>query len=305
MAVLLAAAATACGGKKPYKIDGTVEGLGTQNVTAVFYDGQCIREITTNAVNSKFHIEGNAEQPVVMELYDKQRNRIGCLVAQNGNEIAVKYKAGDPSFMEASGNELSAGLASFLKQNGKNLNAAIEKSIATSPASDLTAILAGYYYDINGDAARADSLLALVKVNTPTLAYILESRREIASRMGAKPEKISEVRMYSSNDTVIVYEPSAEKSTLFLFSDDNKMPDSIINYIDSVAKEYRIAAVRMSVDSFGWGRERARFPKDVDHFWTVGGVANENLRQFNIPRLPYFVVVDTASNQIYRGSSLP
>ena len=46
-----------CGGKQPYKIDGTVEGLGTQNLTIIYHGGTPLREMTINAVNSAFHIE--------------------------------------------------------------------------------------------------------------------------------------------------------------------------------------------------------------------------------------------------------
>ena len=109
-ALCIASLATSCGGKKPYRIDGTVEGLGTQNITAIYHDGTSLRTMTTNAVNSTFHIEGSSEQPVIIELYDNQRQRIGCVAARNGEEIKVKFKAADRSFMEATGDELSAAL---------------------------------------------------------------------------------------------------------------------------------------------------------------------------------------------------
>lgn len=297
--------ATSCGGKKQYKIDGTIEGIGTQNVTALYYDGNTLREMTTNAVNSSFHIEGSVGQPVVMEFYDNQRRRIGCVVVANGDEIKVGYKIGDPYFMKVEGNDMSEALASFISNNSANLNDAIEKRLESIPADDLSAILAGYYYDINIDPLRADSLLSKVNSQNVQFNAIAESRREIAARMGDTDGKIKEMRLYSSKDTLINYAPSTSDSTLFIFTDLYSMPDSILHYADSVARDMRVASVRLNVDSFGWHKDAARFSKKVDHLWAIGGVANPHLRQFNIPRIPYFIVTDTAANQIYRGDSLP
>lgn len=105
-----------CGGKKPYRIDGTIEGLGTQNVTAIYHDGTSLKSVTTNAVNSAFHIEGSSEQPVIIELYDNQRHRIGCIAAKNGEEIKVKFKTGDPYFMERRATSLRNRSASSSKR---------------------------------------------------------------------------------------------------------------------------------------------------------------------------------------------
>lgn len=298
-------AAVACGGKKPYRIDGTVEGLGTQNVTAVYYDGTSLKEVTTNAVNSEFHIEGRAGQPVVIEIYDNQRHRIGCVAAKNGEEIKVKFKAGDAYFMESSGNRLSEELSEFLRKNADDLNGAIEKRIASAPADELSVLLAGYYYDITADAMRADSILSLIDNATVTANAMLRPKAEMAERMARTPEKAASFVLYASTDTMATFEPSTTTNTLYIFTDIHNMPDSIIEYADSMAREWRVASIRLSVDSFGWHKDTRRFSRKVEHFWALGGVANGQLRDFNIPRVPYFIVADTAANQIYRGTSLP
>lgn len=299
------AMATSCGGKSPYKIDGTVEGLGTQNVTAIYHDGTSLKEVSTNAVNSVFHLEGFAEQPIVIELYDNQRRRIGCIAASNGEDIKVKYKVGEPYFMEASGSKLSTSLGDFLKKNATGLNGAIERQITAAPGDELSALLAGYYYDISEDAVRADSILSLIDNSTITGNAILRSKSETASRMATQPGKVTAMELFSSADSIVSYEPSSKTNTLYIFTDVTKMPDSIVEYADSVAREIRVASIRLSIDTFGWHKDALRFPKKVDHLWALGGVANEQLRCFNIPAVPYFVVADTAFNQIYRGTSLP
>lgn len=301
----IAAVATSCGGKKTYKIEGTVEGLGTRNITALYFDGSSFREIQSNAVNSRFTIEGSAEAPVIIEFYDKERNRLGCLVAQNGDDIKVKFKVNDPCFMEVTGNELSTSLATFLTGNRKNLNEAIERRLASTPNDDLSAILAAYYYDISASPARADSLLANVSAVTPSFNALLDSRRMVASRLGAAPAKVSEMKLFYSADTLVTYAPASATNTLFIFTDLHSMPDSILAYADSLARDIRVATIRLNTDTFGWHRDAARFSKKVDHLWAVGGVANPQLKQFDIPRVPYFVVTDSAGNQIYRGHRLP
>lgn len=303
--MLTVVALTACGGKKPYKIDGTVEGLGTQNVTAIYHDGTSLKEVTTNAVNSEFHIEGRAEQPVVIELYDNQRNRIGCVAVKNGDEVKVKFKAGDPYFMESDGNKLSEALGAFLKKNADGLNEAIECQIASAPSDELTALLAGYYYDINEDAARADSILSLIDNTTITGNAMLRAKAEQASRQAVMPGKAETIELWASTDTIVKFEPSKKSNTLYIFTDVHNMPDSIIEYADSMAREIKVASIRLSIDTFGWHNDARRFSKKVEHFWALGGVGNEQLRCFNLPDVPYFIVTDTTSTQIYRGTTLP
>lgn len=298
-------ALTACGSKKPYKISGTVEGLGTQNITAIYFDGTSLKEVSTNSVNSEFHLEGSSDTPRVMELYDKQRNRIGCLIVKNGEELTVKFKAGDPYFMEVTGNELSASLAAFLKKNADSLNVAIEQRIAASPGDELSSILATYFYDINLNRQGADSLLSLLNGNNMAINPLLRAKMETAARLAVKTADVDTLRLFSSADSIVRYAPSEKTNTLFIFTDIHTIPDSIVEYADSLARDIRVATVRLAIDTFGWHKETQRFSKKVDHLWALGSVANEELRCFDIPRVPYFVVVDTTATQIYRGSSLP
>lgn len=296
---------TGCGGKKPYRIDGTVEGLGTQNLTVIYHDGNALKVFTTNAVDSKFHIEGMADEPVAIELYDNQRNRIGCVVARNGEEITVKYKVGDRNYMEAKGNKLSAELAEFLQKNGNNLNSAIERRLTTMVADELSELLAGYYYDINADASRADSLLRLADSESRIGDVMLQYKGEMASRLASAPVKIESMRLLSTADSMMSYKPSTKTNTLYIFTDIYAMPDSIVEYADSVAKDIQVASIRLSTDSFGWHKDAARFSKRVTHLWAPGGVADSELRRLNIPQVPYFVVADSTGAQIYRGNTLP
>lgn len=297
--------AGACGSKSPYKIDGTVEGMGTQNVTAIYYAGTSLKEVSTNAINSVFHIEGNSEEPVVVEFYDNQRNRIGCVVAQNGDEVAVKYKYGTPNYMEATGNETSELLSAFLNKNGDALNGAIEKQIMSEPASALSEVLAAYYYDVSDDAVRADSVLSLFDYTTVVNNPMLRGKAEVAARLADVDETVEAFDLFSSNDSIEHFAPSTETPTLYIFTDVHRLPDSILNYADSLARDIRVALIRLSVDTFGWHKDTYRFSKKVKHFWALGGTANERLDCFNIPSVPYFVVADTTARQIYRGTCLP
>lgn len=296
---------TGCGGKKSYKIDGTVEGLGTQNLTVIYHDGNALREFTTNAVDSKFHIEGMSDEPVAIELYDNKGNRIGCVVARNGEEISVKYKVSDRNYMEAKGNKLSAALAEFLQKNGNDLNSAIEHRLTSTAADELSELLAGYYYDINANAQSADSLLRLADSESHIGDVMLRYKSEIAARLSAAPAKIERMRLLSSADSLTNYEPSAKTNTLYIFTDIYSIPDSIVEYADSVAKDMKVASVRLAIDSFGWHKDTARFSKKVTHLWAPGGVADSALRSLDIPRVPFFIVADTTGAQIYRGSLLP
>ena len=297
--------ASGCGGNKPYKIDGVIEGIGTQNITAIYHDGTALKVANTNAVNSAFHLEGIAEQPVVIEFFNNQRQRIGCVAARNGEEITVKFKVSDPYFIEASGNELTASLAEFLKKNSASLNDAIYRQISNAPDADLSVLLATYYYDINPNPLKADSLFMLFDNKTIAANALLQSKAEIAARLAKSPGPMPVLALFSNSDTITDFAPSTDKNTLYIFTDANKMPDSIVAFADSMARELRVASIRLSLDSFGWHNDCRRFSKKVVHLWALGGVANPQLKEFNLPRVPFFIIADTTAHAIYRGSSMP
>lgn len=69
------------------------------------------------------------------------------------------------------------------------------------------------------------------------------------------------MRLMSSADSLTSYEPSVKTNTLYIFTDIYSIPDSIVEYADSVAKDMKVASVRLSIDSFGWHKDAARFSK--------------------------------------------
>ncbi|MDE6317959.1 MAG: hypothetical protein K2L73_06130, partial [Muribaculaceae bacterium] len=192
-----------------------------------------------------------------------------------------------------------------LKKNADSLNVAIEQRIAASPGDELSSILATYFYDINLNRQGADSLLSLLNGNNTAVNPLLRAKMETAARIAVTTADVDTLRLFSSADSIVKYAPSEKTNTLFIFTDIHTIPDSIVEYADSLARDIRVATVRLSMDTFGWHKDTKRFSKKVDHLWALGGVANEELRCFDIPRVPYFVVVDTTATQIYRGSSLP
>lgn len=301
--IFMAFVVGACGSKPPYKIDGTVEGLGTQNIFAIYHDGNSMKEVMTNAVDSRFHLEGRSPQPLVIELYNNRRHRIGCIVAQDGDEIDVTFKAADPQYISVKGNEISEALAAFLTKNAGNLNEAIQRQLQSSPDDALSSILAAYYYDTSIDPAGADSLLTAL-TPSPAAYAMLQSKMEQTHRLAQGNNDIGVVEFLASSGKMEKISPSKTSNTLYMFNDAYSVADSIIAKADSIARKCNVVYIRTAVDTFGWYRESHRFSNKIKHLWGLGGAANPQLRDFNIPHIPFYVMVDTAGHQISRSTSL-
>ena len=57
-----------CGGRDDYKLDVTVEGLGTQSVSLYFYTRDGLRTISIPVVDGHLEYTSSSQNPVLIEL---------------------------------------------------------------------------------------------------------------------------------------------------------------------------------------------------------------------------------------------
>lgn len=310
---------SACGGGDSFRVIGTVDGLGTQNIRVVYYSDQAVRSTTTTAIDGKFNFEGRSAQPVIIELYTNTRTPIGRLVVQNGETVESSFSLEDPSVAQISGNKVSQGLVSFIKDNKdaissgdrRSVNDAVARYVAAHREDFLSTVLMLTYYDAYGNERMADSLMSLidVKMRPSSLVegYMAMLEHERAS---VTDQPVLPMTFYSLADTMATVNPARSAMTLLGFTMASvERRDSVVPLFNRLLKdktghELQIVEISFDTDTAAWKAEAAAVEPDYLYVWAPGAVSSAAVEKLSVPRVPYFIVADSTGRQLYRGSSV-
>ena len=316
---------TACGADDTFLVNGTVEGLGTQNLHIIDYSDGAIRTNVSTAVDSKFRFEGNSPEETVVEVYSNARALIGRFVAKNGDNIEVKFRQNEPGFMEISGNKTSHDLLNFLaKTPTDSLNSRIFHEVVTHPDRMLSGVLLAYYYDVAANPELADSMINLL--NYDFIPYqMTQGLSHMLNRSLHQPDTIGEFQLRAievikpksskgkaDNKTehkhpqLKGFTPGSKQLSLCIFNKEHALDDSIFdiaNQFDSIG--YDIYYFHATHDTTRLAAQMEKMPKATNIFWAPAGIAQPELADFRIMQFPYFVVVDSARAVSYRSQFPP
>lgn len=302
LAILAAAIMpVSCSDSGSFKVTGTVEGLGTQNLHVVYRDGNMLRSITAPAVDSKFEFQGNSPAETVVEVFNSLRAPIGCFVVKNGETVDITLKANDFLYLKASGDKTSEKLADFLAKNrGDSLNASIASTVAAHPADFLSAVLLTCYYDCGADPDGAAELVDTLDYDKipPILTAGL---REMLSRL-TSPPSVPDMRLICFADSMATVTPCDTAPTFYYFNNSNSLADSIVELFDSIPSRVRLVHVLTAPDSLRWSKVVAALPERTISLWAPGGASEKEISGLNITSMPFIIVADSTGTPIYRGA---
>lgn len=304
LAILAAAILPAsCSDSGSFKVTGSVEGLGTQNLHVVYRDGNMVRSVTAPAVDSKFEFQGNSPRETVVEIFNNLRSPIGCFVVKNGETVDITLKANDFYFLKASGDKTSEKLADFLTKNrGDSLNARIASTVLAHPADFLSAVLLACYYDAGADPEKAAELVdALDYEKIPPILTV--GLREMLSRINSSPA-VTDLRLRCFADSMTTVTPCDTAPTFYYLNDSNSMSDSIAALFDSIPERVKLVYILTASDSLRWSKIVAKLPERTISLWAPGGASENGISDWDITSMPYIIVADSAGMPIYRGSGL-
>lgn len=317
--VLAAAMLAACGGGDTFRVIGTVDGLGTQNIRIVYYSDQAVKSATTTVIDGKFNFEGRAAQPVIMELYTNTRSPIGRLVVRNGETVEARFSLGKPTEVSLKGNDTSEELAKFIKEN-KNIldsgnsgdvNEAITRYVTSHTGNFLSTVLLLTYYDCSLDGVMADSLMSMIDVGMRPASLVegyyalLEHQR--ATVLSAPVVPLS---LYSRADSMMMVNPMRSAKTLLGFTlSESGMRDSIVPRLNDLVADcdslgLQIVEISLDTDTAAWKKSIDDVKTGYDYTWVPGAVAATGIRQLSVPGAPFFIVADSTGAQLYRGESI-
>ena len=300
-----------CGKKDSFTAELTFDGIGEQNVRVVYYgdDGIVFKEDAI--VDSRLTITGSAPRPTVVEIYGNNNRLIGLFVVENGDKLSLGLKGDAPLWLEVKDNPVNEDLAAFTTTNSEALrsnndtvvNRAIEEFITAHPDNRAAAVLLTRLYNVTIDPGKAVELFGMLPDENVSLADTDDLRSFLAAQTVVAPgDTMPSLWLNNLQDSLVEVFPAKKAPTLFVFRERTSR-DTVIDLLDSIG--VRIIDVRMSPDTLGWRRYAVKqLPEGSSAYHAPLSLIDPGINAAGVYALPFYIAVDTAAVQIYRGQNL-
>lgn len=315
--VLLSLGLWGCGGGETFTLAGTVEGLGTQPVKVVYEADGRLQSATVTAIDGKFRYEGVAREPAMVSLFGINNRLIGRAYAANGETVEGEWSIDSPCKVRLKGNGVSERWGRFLTENADSLcggdavaaNRIVARYIGSHRDDVLSSILLMTAFDASGDAMQADSLMRLLSPEARPDGLTAGYRRMLAAAgADALAQRIMPITLTDTAGDALYYNAGRQSVSLLCFTGttaDAALTSRMLE-LRRDWPEKRIGIYEMSLqpDYDAWRGAARRDSATWPQGWLAGGVSHKAIDYLAIPRLPYFIVADSTSRQLYRGTSL-
>lgn len=314
--IVTAITLTACGNKEEFTVNCEIEGLGSRGVEMV-YCNRNIRKVPGHPSDGKVTFKGDSPDPTLIEVFTLDHEPLFSAVACNGETLNVKMKLDNPRSITIKGNDTSRDMADFVRANDSIIAsgdiAAVNRLVAAQIAShpdriSSTALLITRFH-APGYEILADSLLNLITPDARPVSLVQNFSTVTAEQiMSSARGDVKPMTLWCGRDTIAKFFPSYQSYGLLVFVSGRKN-DSITSRLHALgdsADKRRLAILEISLDrdSATWRRSIEKDSATWMQAWTPGGAAGPSIRSLAIPRTPFFIVTDSTSHQIYRGSSI-
>lgn len=304
-----------CGGGDSFRISGEIKGLGTQNLTVIYYGDGAVRNLRTALLDGKFMFEAASRDWTTVYIFSNSRRLIGLVIAKNGESIQAKFNVDNPAETEIKGNKPSELLSKWIATHAEDLtsdnpvliNNAVKEFVTKNKDNIASTIALINYYHISTNPSQADSLFKLIDTKSrpnyiaegwsTTLEMALDSTRTLLpTSLVFFDTKDRQIDIASKRDTLLLY----------LISENNRKKETD----DSIAKRLKkLKGDSVRISFYEIDREMP------DTFTWKKNVRNDSLtwkrlwHPFNDRKLPVdkddiFLVTDSAGKVIYHGSDL-
>lgn len=310
---------SACGNSARFEISGKVKGAGSQTLMFVYSDGEKVFTESTTMKEGFFTFFGSSEVPTIVEVQNSAGMLIGRLIIRNGESVDCDLNINDHLDITVKGNEPSELWTQFITTNSKALrsgdtkriNALVESFVKAHPASYAsTALMLTEYNSIDNEPATL-KLFESIDINARP-ATMTDGYYSLLERVAQKALK-AEARSFNlpgREGKAVHFNASLSPRSLLCFTDRDSRRDSIRETIAQIFKansdqrRRRLIEVSFDTDTLTFRRSLSGDSARWDRCWAAGAAANPAFVNLAIPRLPYFIVVDSAGTQLYRGISV-
>jgi len=305
----------ACGHGDCFRVDGMLSEGSDINLRIVYYtDGNVLTGITASNAG-KFVFEGRAPKPALVEVYDNDYRLLGRFMANDGEDIHVNIDRDNPYGTKVEGNALSVAMTGFFNSNADKLisattderNAVIAGHIKENPEAPEAYLLLITEFYTRGHEQLADSLLALIP-DDARIQGISAGFEAMLRRVtdGLTAKQVAPVPYLFSGKTHM-FRPSGSPLSLIVLSDSRSGRDSIVSVVRDLdsrrGTRFDILDLNLDRDTLEWRRTVRSDSASWTQGWAAGGISAQAIDRLGVPQLPFFVLVDSAGHQLWRGSS--
>lgn len=302
-----------------FTISGDIHNLGTQNLRMVYITDNAIKSVWLPVVDGKFSFTGNSKELTVVEIYTRQMDVIARIAIEDGEKAEVKGDIKSPYQIKVTGSDTNEEWCKFINDNAINfqkgnrdaIEKAIEKFVKANPDNETSAFLVAYNFATSSNITQAKKLLSTISDSAKPA--IIDQRLETISDDDLQPN-IAKVNtsfiLYSNADSIESFNPSNSKvSLLYFWIPENKERKEVMKQLKNLNRTYaksklQIADITLESDSSIWKNEIKSDSVSWKHFWGLGGRTNNAIKKMGVTSAPYYLVIDSAGNPIYRGASL-
>lgn len=317
--MLFAALWSGCGEKTSFRLSGEVHGGANTNIYIKYFSGDAIHSGVTAARSGKLEGEFPLPSPAVVHLLDNEGNLLALMYAEGGDELSVKIDRSNPAKSVVEGSDVNERWSGLMNANSEllfsadseKINDMIEDYISANPSDVVSALMFASFYDASSDPVHAGEVLETIdtEARRPEIldSYTSQLRR---FAMPDAYEKIDSICYRPADkDTSLVFYATNSKASLIAISNDNsRRNDSIVPPLKRLYKalpedKAQILDLALTSQYSAFSNRVRRDSAEWVQGWVPGGILGDDLYRLAIPEIPYFIVTDTAGNQIFRGGS--
>lgn len=317
LAALLAVLSVSCSKKRYFEIKGELEGLGAQSVTAFYYSAGGVQRVSVPADgNGKFELRGQSGQPTMVIMSLSDGSPMAVLVAKDGDQIKLEGSMDDIMRIKVKGSGVSSDIANWRAENKELLssgnaaliNASVAEYVGAHKSDISSAAILVSCFSTPGYEIMADSLMGLIAPEARPGTVIQNFSAVLASQLSVRArEEVKPMMLNCFPDTFSYYAPSAHKVSLLAFVPENRsVRDSVIPRLKELCAGYggdrklEIVEFASTPDSAVWRQSVRSDSASWVQAWTPGSLVSSSVRSLSVPRIPYFIVVDSVGAQILR-----
>lgn len=319
LTLMAAMALTGCGDDNPhFTLRCRIEGLGSQGVDMIYTDQRGVLRKVTSHPDSKGIVEftGESAAPTLAELFTTGRGEpLLALPVKNGEKVEARMAMGQPLTLEVKGWKpapayvrMAAAVDSLA--DAKERNRAVANLVKEHPGDFLSAMMLITRFQVAGHELEADSLLNLLLPEARPQGMMKNWAVPLGTQTstGARGEMKNVSLVYSTDSTRRAnLSPGLQSYGLLLVTSNSKKRDEVVelrSLRDSFPRtRLEILEASVNPDSAAWRSSIARDTANWQQGWAPGGVSSATLRRLQIPRVPYYIVSDSAGTVLYRGDN--
>lgn len=316
--LLLLATATSCR-KNEFKIEARFGTAGAARSLMLTYHASDPRKgwvvrFEAPIVDGTMQATGYTHDPTVVWVASAGGAEMTWFLADRGDEITIEGSPDKPLLWKIGGNDANRLLSEWRAANEGALhsagtqavNALIARFVAENPDSEASALLLLNTYDRGTDRAGFRKLWDSLGSGARREAMVKASGADPAELEVPDARPVRGLSLFTSADTMRTFNAADAAATLLAFCHgDEPRRASTLATLRGMADGTgaRVIHISFARDTAQWHRALppAAERGAVVFAWAQGGPGSTELRNLNVPRAPWYVVLDRRGAESYSG----